>query len=194
KQGFSAIQRRDGKTAVAITGDLDSDILTTDQAIKVLTEGPMPQIAQRYGLSWEFSGRAEESARAFEDLQIGVMIALAAIYIILAWVFSDYWRPIAVMAIIPFGIVGAVFGHWLLGYKLTMMSLISLLGLAGILVNDSIVLVSRMDERLSEGEDLREAAVGASRDRLRAVLLTSLTTIGGLVPLLFEQSVQAKFM
>ncbi len=194
KQGFSAIQRRDGATAVAITGDLDTDVMTTENAIRMLSDGPMPEIARRYGLSWEFAGRAEESARAFEDLRIGVLIALSAIYIILAWVFSDYWRPLAVMLIIPFGIVGAVFGHWLLGYKLTMMSLIALLGLAGILVNDSIVLVSRMDERLSEGEGLREAVVGASRDRLRAVLLTSLTTIGGLVPLLFEQSVQAKFM
>ncbi|MEC9342781.1 MAG: efflux RND transporter permease subunit, partial [Pseudomonadota bacterium] len=194
KQGFSAIQRRDGATAVAITGDLDTDIMTTEKAIAILGEGPMPGIARRHGLTWEFAGRAEESARAFEDLQIGVVIALSAIYIILAWVFSDYWRPLAVMLIIPFGLVGAVLGHWLLGYPLTMMSFISLLGLAGILVNDSIVLVSRMDERLGEGEGLREAVTGASRDRLRAVLLTSLTTIGGLVPLLFEKSVQAQFM
>ena len=98
------------------------------------------------------------------------------------------------MLIIPFGLVGAVLGHWILGYKLTILSLIGLLGLAGILVNDSIILVSRMDERLEEGEDLFEAATGASRDRLRAVLLTSLTTIGGLVPLMFEKSLQAQFL
>ena len=112
----------------------------------------------------------------------------------LAWVFGSYWRPLAVMAIIPFGLVGAVLGHLLLGFNLTIMSLIGLLGLSGILVNDSIILVSRLDERLREGDDLASAAIGASCDRLRAVLLTSLTTIGGLAPLLFETSLQAQFL
>ena len=98
------------------------------------------------------------------------------------------------MLIIPFGIVGAVAGHYLLGYNLTILSFIGLLGLAGILVNDSIILVSRLDERLSGGESLEAAAIGASQDRLRAVLLTSLTTIGGLFPLMFEKSLQAQFL
>ena len=97
------------------------------------------------------------------------------------------------MLIIPFGIVGAVFGHYILGLKLTILSFIGLLGLSGILVNDSIILVSRLDERIDEGDELKEAAIGASRDRLRAVLLTSLTTIGGLIPLMFEKSLQAQF-
>ncbi|MEZ5871603.1 MAG: efflux RND transporter permease subunit [Nitratireductor sp.] len=195
RQGFSSIRRQDGKTIVSVSGDLDTQKTTTDAAIKLLSENSaMPQIAEKYGLDWRFSGRAEERARAFEDLQIGVFVALSVIYIILAWTFSDYWRPFAIMLIIPLGIVGAICGHWLLGYQLTIMSMISLLGLAGILVNDSIVLVSRMDERLAEGEALEAAAVGASRDRLRAVLLTSLTTIGGLVPLMFEKSIQAQFM
>lgn len=194
KQGFSAIRRENGETIVSITADLDTDILTTEAAIGLLTGGGMPEIAARYGLEWEFGGRDEERRKAFEDLGLGVTIAMSVIYIILAWVFSSYWRPFAIMAIIPFGIVGAVFGHWLLGFNLTIMSMISLLGLTGILVNDSLVLVRRLDERLAEGETVALAAIGASRDRLRAVLLTSLTTIGGLVPLMFEQSVQAKFI
>ncbi len=194
KQGFSAIQRRDGKAVVNITGDLDLDMMTTEQANAVLRDGPLPEIVTRYGLDWKFGGRAEERSKAFEDLLLGTLIALSVIYITLAWVFSDYWRPIAIMMIIPFGIVGAVFGHWLMGFKLTIMSMISLLGLAGILVNNSIVHVSRMDERLADGQSLREAATGASRDRLRAVMLTSLTTIGGLLPLMFEKSIQAQFI
>ncbi len=194
KQGFSAIQRVDGRGVIGITGDLDTNVTTTEAAIKLLTDGQLPAIALKYGLQWKFGGRAEERAKAFDDLYLGLMLALAVIYINLAWVFSSYWRPLAIMAIIPFGLVGAVFGHWLLGYSLTIMSMISLLGLSGILVNDSIVLISRMDERLAEGEDLREAVVGASRDRLRAVLLTSLTTIGGLAPLMFERSIQAQFV
>ena len=194
KQGFSAIRREDGQTTVSITADLATDIMTTENAIEILKDGPMPSIAAGYGLSWEFAGRAEERKKAFEDLGLGVSIALTIIYVILAWTFANYWRPLAIMAIIPFGIVGAIFGHWLLGYSISVLSFISLLGLAGILVNDSIVLVSRLDERLSQGETLDEAAVGASRDRLRAVLLTSLTTIGGLIPLMFEKSIQAQFI
>ena len=194
KQGFSAIQREDGKTIVSVTGDLNTDIVTTEKAIEILQAGEIPQILEAMGLDYHFGGRNEERAKAFADLTTGIYVALAVIYIILAWVFGNYFRPIAIMLIIPFGIVGAVVGHWVLGYKLTILSFIGLLGLAGILVNDSIILVSRLDERLDKGESLFEAATGASRDRLRAVLLTSLTTIGGLIPLMFEKSLQAQFL
>jgi multidrug efflux pump subunit AcrB len=98
------------------------------------------------------------------------------------------------MAIIPFGFVGAVAGHYIMGYDITIISMIGLLGLTGILVNDSIVLVSRLGQRLRAGDDLRSAAIGAAKDRLRAVILTSLTTIGGLTPLIFETSRQAQFL
>ncbi len=194
KQGFSAIQREDGKTKVSVTADLNVDILTPEKAIEILQAGELPNIMASRGLDYRFGGRDEERKNAFADLILGTYLALGIIYIILAWVFGNYFRPLAIMLIIPFGLVGAVLGHWILGYKLTILSLIGLLGLAGILVNDSIILVSRMDERLEEGEDLFEAATGASRDRLRAVLLTSLTTIGGLVPLMFEKSLQAQFL
>jgi len=194
KQGFSAIQREDGKTIVSVTADLDTDIVTTEQAIEILEAGELPVILNRMALDYRFAGKNEERKKAFVDLQIGTYVALAIIYIILAWVFGNYFRPLAVMLIIPFGLVGAVVGHWILGFKLTILSFIGLLGLAGILVNDSIILVSRLDERLDEGESLEEAAIGASQDRLRAVLLTSLTTIGGLFPLMFEKSLQAQFL
>ena len=194
KQGFSAIQREDGKTIVSVTADLNTDIITTEKAIEVLQAGPLPEIMDLMGLDYRFGGRDEERKKAFADLTTGVYVALAVIYIVLAWVFGSYFRPLAIMLIIPFGLVGAVVGHWVLGFKLTILSFIGLLGLAGILVNDSIILVSRLDERLDQGENLYEAAIGASRDRLRAVLLTSLTTIGGLIPLMFEKSLQAQFL
>ncbi len=194
RQGFAAIERIDGKATVSVTADIDTKVSTTEKAIEELEASNLQQIADRFGISYRYSGRDEERRKAFADLQIGAIIALAVIYIVLAWVFASYWRPIAVMLIIPFGIVGAVFGHYILGLKLTILSFIGLLGLSGILVNDSIILVSRLDERIDEGDELKEAAIGASRDRLRAVLLTSLTTIGGLIPLMFEKSLQAQFL
>ncbi len=195
RQGFAYISRKDGKTKISVTGDIDNEVNTTDGVIAQLEEGGLiSAIAARYGVDYRYGGRSQEQQTAFADLQLGMIVALSVIYIILAWVFASYWRPLAVMLIIPFGIVGAVFGHWILGIQLTILSLIGLLGLGGILVNDSIILVTRLDERLRNGQTLYEAATGASRDRLRAVLLTSLTTIGGLLPLLFERSLQAQFL
>ncbi|MEE9375027.1 MAG: efflux RND transporter permease subunit [Rhizobiaceae bacterium] len=193
-QGFAVIERIDGKATVSVTGDIDSKLNTTENAITDLEASGLKQIVDRFGISYRYSGKDEERRKAFVDLQTGAITALVIIYIVLAWVFASYWRPIPVMLIIPFGIVGAVYGHYLMDMKLTILSFIGLLGLAGILVNDSIILVSRLDERLEEGDTLVEAAVGSSRDRLRAVLLTSLTTIGGLVPLMFEKSLQAQFL
>ncbi|SNY91792.1 AcrB/AcrD/AcrF family protein [Cohaesibacter sp. ES.047] len=194
RQGFSSIQRFDGKTTVAVTGDVDSEVVTVSELVAELDKDLMPRFAAEHGVGYSFSGRNEERQEAFTDLKIGTIIALASIFVILAWVFASYLRPFAIMMIIPFGVVGAVLGHYLLGFQLTILSMIGLLGLAGILVNDSIILVSRLDERLAHGESLKQSAIGASCDRLRAVLLTSLTTVGGLTPLLFETSVQAQFL
>lgn len=195
RQGFSVIQRREGRETVAITADADAKITPNQEIIADLRNSvALADIASRHGVDFSFAGREEERKKSFEDLQLGGIIAVLVIYIILAWVFASYSRPIAVMLIIPFGIVGAIFGHYVMDFKLTILSYLGLLGLAGILVNDSIILVSRLDERLAEGQDLAMAAIGASCDRFRAVLLTSLTTIGGLLPLLFERSLQAQFL
>lgn len=194
KTGFSIIQHRQGKRTVAVTADVDAQVATSEDIVAALAAGPLPELARRYGVDYRFSGREEERARSFADLRLGTVVALAVIYIILAWVFASYTRPFAVMIIVPFGVVGAIVGHWLMGFSLSIMSFMALLGLAGILVNDSIILVSRLDERLAGGETIGEAAVGAAQDRLRAVLLTSLTTIGGLLPLMFEKSLQAQFL
>lgn len=193
-QGFSVIQRIDGKRTVSVTADVDTDAVEIQEVVAKLEKTVMPEIAAKYGIGYKYSGREEERRSAFTDLKTGVIVALIMIYIILAWVFESYAKPLAVMAIIPFGFVGAILGHLVMGYPLTIISMIGLLGLSGILVNDSIILVSQVKERLNNGDDLEEAAIGASQDRLRAVILTSLTTIGGLLPLLFETSRQAQFL
>ncbi|MEO0496466.1 MAG: efflux RND transporter permease subunit [Pseudomonadota bacterium] len=194
RQGFAAVERVDGKTVANVQASIDTDVQTVAQAQASLEAAGLNQVVAAAGVDYRYSGRAEERRVAFADLGTGTLVALAVIYIILAWVFSSYYRPFAVMLIIPFGIVGAVVGHYVMGQNLTILSLIGLLGLSGILVNDSIILVSRLDERIEEGDSVEDAAIGASQDRFRAVLLTSLTTIGGLLPLLYEKSLQAQFL
>jgi multidrug efflux pump subunit AcrB len=193
KPGFSLINRRDGKNTIAITADVDLTRTTAAEALDALLPG-LKAITAKYHLDYDLAGRAEEQRESFVDLKLGGMIALVLIYIILAWVFASYSRPLIVMTVIPFGFVGAVAGHLIMGFALTILSVIGMLGLAGIIVNDSIILVSQVDERLDRGQTMSEAAIGAAGDRLRAVLLTSLTTIGGLLPLMFEKSLQAQFL
>ncbi len=194
KSGFSVIQRSEGRRTVAVTGTIDGEVTSVTDVLAKLDEGFLPSLAEKHKLRYEFKGRAEEQEESFADLQLGAMLSLIIIYIILAWVFGSYAKPFAVMAIIPFGVVGAILGHMVMGYPLTIISMIGLLGLSGILVNDSIILVTQVMRRLKDGNTLEEASIGASQDRLRAVLLTSLTTIGGLTPLLFETSRQAQFL
>ena len=194
KPGFSVIQRRDGARTVSVTADIDPKLTEVATVIEQLKIEALPKAEEKYSISYSLAGRAEDRAKSFADLKLGALLALVLIYIILAWVFESYAKPLAVMAIIPFGAVGAILGHMVMGTALTILSFIGLLGLSGILVNDSIILVTEVKNRLDRGEVLHEAAIGASQDRLRAVLLTSLTTIGGLLPLLFETSRQAQFL
>ena len=123
-----------------------------------------------------------------------IVLGLGLIYLVLVWSFSSWSWPLVVMSAIPLGLAGALFGHWLLDVQLTILSLFGLFGLSGIVVNNSIILVSLFKDLRDQGQSLNEALVGASCGRLRAVLLTSLTTIGGLTPLLFESSLQAQFL
>ena len=194
KGGFSRIRREDGVRQVAITADTDTALTTTDKVIEALNRDGVNDIVTKYGLKLNFAGKAEEQARTIADMRAGAMLGLAGIYIILAWVFASYFRPLAVIAIIPLGFVGATLGHWLMGYDLTILSMMALVGLSGIVINDSIILVSTIDERLNRGEPMDNAIVDGTRDRLRAVILTSATTMGGLTPLMFERSLQAQFL
>lgn len=192
--GFDRIRRENGRREVAVTAEVDSGVTNANAVLARVAVESLPEIAARHGLSWRLAGRSEEQARTLGDLRTGALVALAVIYIVLAWVFASYLRPLVVMAIIPFGLIGAVIGHLLLGMDLTILSLVALLGLSGVLVNDSIVLVRTIDQRIAAGELAQSAIRNGAADRLRAVLLTSLTTIGGLTPLLFETSLQAQFL
>jgi multidrug efflux pump subunit AcrB len=194
QRGFEILRHAEGKLAVEISADVDSDVNNVGAIIEGLIESTLPELQAAYGINYSFEGRSADQRETFSDMRKGLVLGLILIYIILAWVFASYGWPLVVMAAIPFGLTGALFGHWLIGIDVTILSLFGMFGLSGIVINDSIILVKFYQELLDQGVASREALIEAACQRLRAVLLTSLTTIAGLTPLLFEKSVQAQFL
>ncbi|NIR29762.1 MAG: efflux RND transporter permease subunit [Gammaproteobacteria bacterium] len=193
-RGFQILRHADGQLAVQVSADLDPGQANSNAVNAALAANVLPSLSRRYGIDFSFEGRAADQAETLSDMQRGAAFALAMIYLVLAWVFASYGWPLVVMCAIPFGLVGALAGHWLMGIELTILSLFGLFGLAGIVVNDAIILVTFYKGLRERGSATRDAIVEAACQRLRAVLLTSLTTIGGLTPLLFETSLQAQFL
>ena len=194
RRGFKSLRHADGRLAVTVYADVDRKQANANVVRAQLRDGVLPEIAARHGVDWSFTGRAEDQRETADDMKRGGLFALAMIYIVLAWVFGSYGWPLVVMAIIPFGIVGALFGHFVMDVTPTILSMFGLFALSGIVVNDSIILVVFYKQLRQKGMAVREAIVEAACQRLRAVLLTSLTTIAGLLPLLFETSLQAQFL
>ncbi len=194
RQGFETLRHADGRLAVSVSSEVDRARNNAARIRDQLARDVLPDLARHYGVEYSFEGRAADQAETLGDMRMGLLFALAMIYLVLAWVFGSYGWPLVVMAIIPFGVLGALVGHWLMGLELTILSLFGLFGLTGIVVNNSIILVSFYQSLREEGLRREAAIVEASCQRLRAVLLTSFTTIAGLTPLLFERSVQAQFL
>jgi len=194
RPGLARIFRDNGQRIVAVFADVDPRVANSGEIREEIQKTELPRILEKYGVGEVMDEGARQEAEFFADFKAGLIVALVGIYLIMAWIMGSYSRPLAVMAIIPFGMVGAILGHWMMDYNLTMFSYIALMGLSGILVNDAILLVETVTDYQKEGRPLDEAVVAASRDRLRPVLLTSLTTIGGLLPLLFETNLQAQFL
>ena len=194
QQGFDVLRHFNGQLAVTVLGDVDRSQNNANQILASLRDTTLPEIQQRYGVNYSLEGTAKNQSNTFGDMLIGLMLGLVLIYIVLAWVFQSYGWPLVVMLAIPLGLIGAILGHYVMGIGLTILSLFGLFGLAGIVVNNAIILVSFYQRLLAEGLSVNEALEEASVQRLRAVLVTSLTTIAGLIPLLFETSLQAQFL
>lgn len=194
RQGPEVLLHTDTKLSVRVTAKVDNKINNANKILVQLQQTILPKLIKRYSLEINYRGKAEEQAETFTDMKYGLVLGLILIYIILAWVFSSYGWPFVVMSAIPLGLTGAIFGHLFMGLDLTILSLFGLFGLAGIVINDSIILLSEYKSLKQQGWHREEAIIEASCRRLRAVLLTSLTTIAGLTPLLFETSLQAQFL
>jgi len=194
QQGLELLRHTDAKLGVHVTAEVNAKKTNANEVLEKLQQSVIPDLLSKYGLQVTYKGRAEEERETGSDMKQGGLLALVMIYLILAWVFSSYAWPLAVMMVIPFGISGAIFGHWFTGIDLTILSQFGIFGLSGIVINDSIILVTFYKQLKAKGLTVRDALVEAACLRLRAVLLTSLTTIAGLMPLLFETSLQAQFL
>ena len=192
--GFSTIRREDGLRLVAVTGDIaEDDAARANEIQRQLQEVILPRIAEERGVDWTLSGAAQQEKDFMSDAMLGLALCLIGIYIVLAWIFASWTRPIVVMSVIPFGLIGAFWGHWHWEIPLSMFSVVGLIGMTGIIINDAIVLISTVDE-YAERRGLAPAIVDAVADRLRPVMLTTLTTVLGLAPLLYEKSSSAQFL
>ena len=197
RKGVDLLRRVNGELAVTVYADLDPEQGNANEIIAILNDGILPELKSRYGIGVGYEGKLQEQAENLQDLATGALVGLAIIYIVLAWVFSSYSWPLAIMTAIFFGLTGAVIGHIFtapFGIKFSMFSAMGLFGLSGIIVNDSIVLVSFYQQLVAEGMERFQAITEACVRRLRAVLLTSITTVAGLTPILFESSLQAQFL
>jgi multidrug efflux pump subunit AcrB len=191
----ASITRNGGRRAVSVSAELAPGVDSAQDVTAELQKTVFPQLQEDYpGLQTELSGMAESQAESLSALYQGFALALLVIYALLAIPFKSYTQPLVIMAAIPFGIVGAVFGHLLMGYSLSLVSVFGIIALSGVVINDSLVLVDAINKRRAEGAGLLEAIEEGGARRVRPVLLTSLTTFFGLLPMIFETSVQAAFL
>ncbi len=194
RTGFSTVRRENGVQVISVTGDIsEDDPARANSIIAELEETILPKIAEETQVVFNLSGLAEQEDDFRNDATRGLILTLAGIFMTLAWIFSSWTRPLVIMAIIPFGLVGTIYGHWWYDIPLSLFSVVGLIGMVGIIINDSIVLITTIDEYAKE-RGLFPAILDGVTDRLRPVMLTTLTTVLGLSPLLYETSSQAQFL
>jgi len=195
-RAYTEINRTKGRRVIAVTADVDESVGNANQIVSDLKNKLLPDLQVKYpGLSFSFEGQQKEQRESLDALKTGFLIALIIIFALLAIPFKSYTQPLIVMLAIPFGIVGALIGHLLLGYELSIISMFGIIALAGVVVNDSLVLVVTANRNRREHKmNSFDALVDAAKNRFRPIMLTSLTTFFGLTPMIFETSMQARFL
>jgi multidrug efflux pump subunit AcrB len=194
-QSYSSIRRVDSRRIISVRALVDSGISNTGQVKRSLEQELLPQIMAKYPqLQYTFEGAHRAQTNTIAGIRQGGIVALVLIFSLLALQFRSYLQPLIIMSAIPFGLVGAVLGHLLLGYNLSIISVLGLVALTGIVVNDSLILVDFINRARDRGESTIQAVLESGVRRFRPILLTTLTTFFGLLPMLFEQSLQARFL
>lgn len=191
----SVIRRQDGRRVVTVSANVDSTVVTGQAISRQLEETVLPALQRDHPqLLFDFGGEQAEQVDSFGDLGMAFLVALVLIYILLAVPFKSYVQPLIIIAAIPFGIIGALTGHLILGLSVGILSMFGLIGLSGVIVNGSLILIDFINERLEEGDEIKTAIIAAAKSRSRPIMLTSLTTFLGVAPITFETSLQAQFL
>ena len=191
----TSITRREGERIVSVTADTDESVVTTDEVNRQLERVVLPMLSERHlGVSFSLSGERAEQDDTFASLGRGFMLALLGIFALLAIPLNSYIQPLVIMSAIPFGIVGALIGHAIIGVPVGLFSLFGIIGLTGVVVNDTLVFMDFVNAEKARGLVLEDALLNAARQRFRPIFLTSLTTFLGISPLIFERSIQAQFL
>jgi multidrug efflux pump subunit AcrB len=194
-EGLASIQRKNRKRAINITADVDLTETTGNEVVAGVIENVLPEILKKYSsISYTLEGEQQEQGDNLKSIGKNFLLAMIVVYILLAIPFNSYFQPLVVMSSIPFGLTGAVIGHLILGLNFSVLSMMGIVALTGVVVNDSLVMVDFINRYRTEGNSIKEAVLEAGPRRFRPIFLTSLTTFVGLVPLLLEKSSQAQFM
>jgi hydrophobic/amphiphilic exporter-1 (mainly G- bacteria), HAE1 family len=193
-RGYSTIRRKDGQRRVTVVADVDEAQGNASEIVADVVKKVIPELKAKYGIDYSLEGQAQESRDSLRSLGPGFVLALFLIYCILAVLFRSYTQPLIIMVAIPFSMIGVLIGHVAFGLDLSLLSLFGAVALAGIVVNDALVLVDFINRGVARGESFRQAVENAGVSRFRAIVLTSLTTVAGLFPLVLETSRQAKFI
>tara|TARA_B100001250_G_scaffold71576_1_gene57893 strand:+ start:392 stop:2920 length:2529 start_codon:yes stop_codon:yes gene_type:complete len=193
--GISTIQRKNRMRAINITADVDLKVTTGNIVVSAIENDILPNIIKEYpSIQYALEGEQQEQQQNLQSIGKNFLIALIVVYTLLSILFKSYFQPLVVMSAIPFGLSGAVIGHLIMGVNFSIMSLLGIIALTGVVVNDSLVLVDFINRYRREGKNIHDAVLESGPRRFRPIFLTSLTTFVGLVPLLLEKSVQAKFL
>jgi len=195
QQGYAAIQRGQRRRIIKVMADVDQSVTNANELRLDLEKRYLPELSALYpGLQYSMEGEGKEQKESLEDVYKGFAVALFCIYALLAIPFKSFTQPFIIMAAIPFAFVGAVAGHLLMELNLSLLSLFGMVGLTGVVVNDSLVLIDATNRIRNQGLSADDAITRGAAIRFRAIILTSLTTFAGLTPLLLEKSLQAKFL
>ena len=194
-ESYSSIRRQDRERTVTVSANIDPERVEPQEIIRSIREEFIPQLIARHpGVSFGLEGASEEERNFVRNLSIASVAALFLIYALIAIPLHSYSQPLVIMSVIPFGFIGAVFGHIVMGKAISMFSMFGLIALAGVVVNDSLVMVDFINRAREQGVDLRTAVIESGTKRFRAIVLTSFTTAAGLLPIMTETSMQAQFV
>jgi multidrug efflux pump subunit AcrB len=194
-RAYSIINRVDRKRTVTVISDIDETTANARRVVADLKANFLPELVERYpGVNFDLEGQAKRTGESIDSLKSGYLLAMMGIFLLLASQFRSYIQPVIIMMAIPFGLIGAVFGHLVMGKEFTIISLFGIVALSGIVVNDALILIDFINRAVRNGVEVETAVVESGKARFRPVLLTSITTIAGLLPILLERSFQAQFL